>query len=73
MVLLFTHQNSQRVHYIFNEVLSVRLGITFQITNDWSFFQVTKAEIKIAYTDIQTLDTDFKDYLWVYNLSLIHI
>jgi hypothetical protein len=71
MVLLFTHQNSQRVHYIFNEVLSVRLGITFQITNDWSFFQVTKAEIKIAYTDIQTLDTDFRDYLWVYNEGLL--
>ena len=66
MVLLFTHQNSQRVHYIFDEVIGARLGETFQITNDWSFFKASNNEIKIAYTDIQPLDSELTDCIWIY-------
>ena len=72
MVLLFTHQNSQRVHYIFNEVIGARLGETFQITTDWSFFKASNNKIKIAYTDFQPLDSDIADCIWVYNDGLLH-
>jgi len=71
MVLLFTHQNSQRVHYIFNEVIGARLGVSFQITTDWSFFKESNAQTKIAHTDIQPLKEDFLDFLWVYNSGLL--
>lgn len=72
MVLLFTHKNSPRVHYVFNEVIGSRLGETFQITTDWSFFKASNNEIKIAYTDNQPLDSELKDCIWIYNEGLLH-
>ena len=71
MVLLFTHQNSQRVHYIFNEVFGARLGVSFQITSDWSVFKESNAQTKILYTDIQPLKEDILDFIWVYNSGLL--
>ena len=72
MVLLFTHQNSQRVHYIFNVVLFARLGVTFQITSDWSFFVSHKSPIKIVYTDRKPVESDSENWIWVYNAGLLH-
>ena len=65
MVLLFTHQNSQRVHYIFNVVLFARLGVTFQITSDWSFFVSHKSPIKIVHTDRKPVESDSENWIWV--------
>lgn len=71
MVLLFTHQNSQRVHYIFNEVIGVRLGVTFQITTDWSTFIESKTKIKISYTDIEPLRGNTQECIWIYNSGFL--
>ena len=72
MVLLFTHQNSQRIHYIFSEVLSVRFGFTMEITTDWEYFQEKSNTFKVLYTENQLDTTSSNHNLWVYNSGLLH-
>jgi ribosomal protein S8 len=71
MVLLFTHQNSQRIHYIFSEVLSVRFGFTIEITTDWEYFQEKPNTFKVLYTENQLDTTSSNHNLWVYNSGLL--
>ena len=72
MVLLFTHQNSQRIHYIFGEVLSVRFGFAIEITTDWEYFQSKQNIFKVLYTENQ-LDTETSSHnLWIYNSGLLN-
>lgn len=72
MVLLFTHQNSQRIHYIFSEVLTVRFGFTMEITTDWEYFQEKPNTFKVLYTENQLDTTSSNHNLWVYNSGLLH-
>lgn len=71
MVLLFTHQNSARLHYIFEDILSMRLSVDVKITNDWSFFQAQTNCTKIIYTDNQLVNESGGHDLWIFNSGFL--
>lgn len=71
MVLMFTHQNSPRLHYILHEVFFLRLGVPIKITSDWDDFNADNAATKIIYSDVKPIDINITNSVWVYNSGLL--
>ena len=71
MVLLFTHQNSPRLHYIVGEVFERRLGLSVNITHDLDSFLSENNAIKLAYTPVPVEDEKNPSIVWVYNSGFL--
>lgn len=71
MVLLFTHQNSPRLHYILEEILLRRLGFAVSITTNWEEFLNNPTVHKIAYTPTPIGINDNDSVIWVFSNGLL--